>query len=196
MSRLNVAMSKMSAARWAVYSRLMAVVWLRRATSVGERTRTYFKPNIENRGRLVIGSGVRLNSNWAPLELVTGPLGEIVIGDGAYLNYGTIVSAQQRVSIGANVMIGNYGVIADTEIPGIGLLDEQAIGTARPIEIGDGAWLAARVTILPGVRIGDRAVIAAGSIVAGNIPPDAVAGGIPARVLRHTRSAGSEAPAP
>jgi acetyltransferase-like isoleucine patch superfamily enzyme len=165
-------------------SRLLAFVWLRACDEVGANTRTFFRPHIENRGRIAIGSNVRLNSNWAPLELVTGARGTIEIGDGVYINYGTLVSAQQLVRIGANVMVGNYSIISDTEIPGI----DQPAGApemaARPVEIGAGAWLAARVTVLPGARIGAGAVIAAGSVVAGDIPAGAVAGGIPARVLR------------
>ncbi len=81
-------------------------------------------------------------------------------------------------------MVGNYCIIADTEIPGIGEPRNGPAIEPRPVEIGEGAWLAARVTLLPGVRIGAGSVIAAGSIVAGNVPPGAVAGGIPARILR------------
>jgi carbonic anhydrase/acetyltransferase-like protein (isoleucine patch superfamily) len=165
-------------------SRVMAFVWLRKCNSVGPNTRTFFRPHIENRGRIHIGSGVRLNSNWAPLELVTGPNGVIDIADGVYINYGTLVAAHRHIRIGANVMVGNYSIIADTEIPGI----DDPIGAplleARAVEIGEGAWLAARVTVLPGARIGARAIIAAGSVVAGEIPAGAIAGGIPARVLR------------
>jgi acetyltransferase-like isoleucine patch superfamily enzyme len=171
-------------------SRLMAVYWLRQCDTVGPKTRTFFKPHIHNRGRIDIGRGVRLNSNWAPLELVTGPQGRIEIEDGVYINYGTLVSAQERVRIGANVMVGNYSIIADTDIPGIAEPPGAPVMKARPVEIGEGAWLAARVTVLPGARIGAGAVIAAGSVVAGEIPAGAVAGGIPARVLK---SAGAEA---
>src|SRR5262249_46434370 len=127
---------------------------------------------------------VRLNSNWAPLELVTGPAGAIEIADGVYINYGTLVSAQKLVKIGRNVMVGNYSIISDTEIPGIDEPDGRPATAARAVDIGDGAWLAARVTVLPGARIGANAIIAAGSVVAGDIPAGAVAGGIPARVLR------------
>src|SRR5262249_46052131 len=102
----------------------------------------------------------------------------------AFLNYGTLVSARRRVHIGANTMIGNYSIIADTDIPGIAEPAGAPVGEIRPVEIGEGAWLAARVTVLPGTPIGPRAVIAAGSVVPGNIPAGAVAGGIPARVLR------------
>jgi len=133
---------------------------------------------------MLLGSRVRLNSGWAPVELATGPQGTIEIGDGVFINYGSIIHAHQRVRIGSNVMIGNYCIVADTEIPGIGEPPGHPYMDPRPVEIGDGAWLAARVTVLPGARIGAGAAIAAGSIVAGEIPPNSVAGGIPARVLR------------
>jgi acetyltransferase-like isoleucine patch superfamily enzyme len=165
-------------------SRLMAQVWLSACDSVGKDVRTFFHPHIENRGRIEIGSNVRLNSNWAPLELVTAPGGLIKIGNGVYINYGTLISAERHISIGANVMVGNYSIISDTEIPGISEPAGRPKLEPRSVEIGDGAWLAARVTVLPGARIGAGAVIAAGSVVAGEIPPGAVAGGIPARVLR------------
>jgi acetyltransferase-like isoleucine patch superfamily enzyme len=158
--------------------------WLRACDRVGANTRVFWRPNIENRGRIVLGARVRLNSHWAPIELVSGPHGVIDIGDGVYINYGSMISAHQRVRIGSNVMIGNYCIVADTETPGIGDPPGRPSIEPRPVEIGDGAWLAARVTVLPGARIGAGAVVAAGSIVAGDIPQGSVAGGIPARVLR------------
>jgi acetyltransferase-like isoleucine patch superfamily enzyme len=81
-------------------------------------------------------------------------------------------------------MIGNYCIVADTEIPGIGDPPGGPQIEPRPVDIGDGAWLAARVTVLPGSRIGAGAVVAAGSVVSGEIPDGALAGGIPARILR------------
>ena len=113
---------------------------------------------------------MRINSHWAPVELVTGPQGVIDIADGVYINYGTLISAQSRVRIGADVMVGNYSIIGDTDVPGIGEPRRAPALEARDIEIGDGVWLAARVIVLPGARIGERAVIAAGSVVAGDIP--------------------------
>jgi acetyltransferase-like isoleucine patch superfamily enzyme len=192
-SWLRRLLGKIVDAPWWLTSRVMAHVWLRRCNAVGANVRTFFRPHIENRGRIVVGSGVRLNSNWAPLELVTGPHGSIDIADGVYINYGTLISAQSRVRIGANVMIGNYSIISDTEIPGISMPAGAPEMDARDVEIGDGAWLAARVTVLPGARIGAGAVIAAGSVVAGDIPAGAVAGGIPARVLRSARTSAPSA---
>jgi len=165
-------------------SSISARLWLRGCDQVGPNAHTFWRPNIDNRGRIVIGARVRLNSNWTPLELVSGPKGLIEIGDNVYINYGSMISAQLHVRIGSNVMIGNYCIVADTETPGLGDPPTGSAIEPRAIDIGDGAWLAARVTVLPGTRIGEGAVIAAGSVVAGDIPAGAVAGGIPARILR------------
>ena len=186
MQKLNTSrlMTRLASIPLQIRSRIGAFFWLRSCNQVGANTRTFWRPNIENKGRIVLGARVRINSHWAPAELVSGPNGVIDIKDNVYINYGSMISAQQSVKIGSDVMIGNYCIVADTEIPGIGNPPNGPSVTPRPVEIGDGAWLAARVIVLPGARIGAGAVIAAGSIVAGDIPPGSVAGGIPARVLR------------
>ncbi|WP_442978418.1 DapH/DapD/GlmU-related protein [Rhodococcus sp. ADH] len=55
---------------------------------------------------------------------------------------------------------------------------------SRPIIIGNGVWIGARSVILPGAMIGHGAVIAAGSIVSGNIPDNMLFGGVPAKEIR------------
>jgi acetyltransferase-like isoleucine patch superfamily enzyme len=178
---------------WAT-SRLSARIWLSACDAVGAGTKVYGTPHVENRGRIVIGTRVRISCDWAPVELVTGSDGVIEIGDGTFINYGSLISARKRVRIGAAVMVGNYSIIGDTDVPGIGEPRLAPAGEPREIEIGDGAWVAARVTVLPGTRIGAGAVIAAGSVVAGEIPAGAVAGGIPARVLKGGISGAQPAP--
>lgn len=59
----------------------------------------------------------------------------------------------------------------------------QGGGDREPVRIGDDVWIGARVTILPGADIGNGAVIGAGSVVRGKIPPMVVAAGNPARVV-------------
>jgi acetyltransferase-like isoleucine patch superfamily enzyme len=56
---------------------------------------------------------------------------------------------------------------------------------SEPVIIEDHVWIGSKAIILPGVRIGSRSTIGAGSIVTRNIPPRCVAAGNPARVLRH-----------
>jgi len=177
-------MGRLSEAARAILSMAGAAIWLRRCTRVGPRARAFYRPHIDNRGQILLGARVRVNSNWAPVELASGPDGVIEIGDNVFINYGTLISAHQRVTIGSNVMIGNYCIIGDTDTPGIGEPVDSPRLNARPIAIGEGAWLAARVTVLPGARVGAGAVVAAGSIVAGDVPDGAVVGGIPAQIIR------------
>jgi maltose O-acetyltransferase len=56
---------------------------------------------------------------------------------------------------------------------------------AAPITVGDEVWLGSGVIVLPGVSIGDRCTVGAGSVVTGDIPPDSLALGAPAKVVRH-----------
>ncbi|WP_442972205.1 DapH/DapD/GlmU-related protein [Rhodococcus sp. WAY2] len=55
---------------------------------------------------------------------------------------------------------------------------------AEEIIIGDGVWIGARATILPGARIGNGVMIAAGAVVRGNIESDAIYAGVPARLIK------------
>lgn len=57
----------------------------------------------------------------------------------------------------------------------------------KPVEIGVGAWVGANSTILPGVKIGDGSIVAAGSVVTKNIPPNELWGGAPAKLIRELR---------
>ena len=145
------------------------------------------RPLIENQGHIEIGARTRLVCNFAPVELRTGPSGTIRIGGEGSINFGTVISAAERVTIGERASIGPYCIVSDTEL---GETDEARGASAQPIEIGDDVWLASRVTVHPGARIGQGAVITAGSVVAGEIPARVVAGGNPARVLRHLDGTG------
>src|SRR5262249_21496594 len=66
--------------------------------------------------------------------------------------------------------------------PSLAPLAQPMVGA--PTRLGDEVWLGANVVVLKGVSIGDRAVVGAGSVVTKDIPPDAVAVGVPARVVR------------
>jgi acetyltransferase-like isoleucine patch superfamily enzyme len=148
---------------------------------VGASARVAGRLRVENRGSIVIGDHLNVNSSWVPIELITGAGGRIQIGNDVLINFGTVVAAGSRVSIGSGTMIGPHCIISDVDIPET-LLDSTPVA-ALPIEIGKGVWLAGRVTLRPGVKIGDGAVIVAGSIVETDVPPHYMASGIPARSL-------------
>ncbi len=163
---------------------------LRACSRRGRRVRTSGFPRIVNRGTLEIGDDVLLNSRWNRVSLECGPGARLEIGEGTHVNFGTAITAARQVRIGARVQLGQYVLVSDTEVPGAGAEE------AQPVEIGEGAWLAGRVTVLPGSRIGAGAIITAGSVVAGEIPPGVVAGGNPARVLRRIEGAAAPSAGP
>lgn len=168
-----------------------AALDLRACDAVGVGVRCAGRVVVKSRGWIAVGDEVRFNSLLSPIELFAGPGARIEIGCNVDINYGTLISAKQHVKIGDRVMMGNHCIVADSDQPGMS--DGAASDDPRPVEIGDGAWLAVRVTVLPGAKIGAGAVVTAGSVVAGEIPPGVVAGGIPARVFRSTATSADRA---
>lgn len=130
-----------------------------------------------------IGKGVRF---WGRVffEGVGDIYSRFSIGDGSTMSFHCRLSVNAPVAIGRNVVVG----------PGVTILtDRHEIGPPEmrcgrrqpaPVRIGDGAWIAANVTILPGVTIGPGSVVGAGSVVTRDVPANCVAAGVPARVIR------------
>ncbi len=77
------------------------------------------------------------------------------------------------------IVTRNHNYDSGTAIP----YDDTYI--RKPVEIGDFVWLGSRVMILPGTKIGEGAIIQGGSVVHGEIPPYAIAGGNPAKVFKY-----------
>ena len=162
-----------------------APLWLRDCNRVGNRPRTVGRPRIDNRGAIELGDDVILNSSFSPVDLSAAEGGRIEVGSGVAINFGTSITARSLVRLGNKVSLGPYCILSDSDLPADGQGGQRGGGgEPQPIEIGEGAWLAGRVTVLPGAKIGKGSVITAGSIVSGAIPEGVIAGGSPARVLR------------
>jgi acetyltransferase-like isoleucine patch superfamily enzyme len=154
---------------------------LKSCTRVGVNARVAGRMRVENHGVIVIGDYLNINSSWVPTELITGRDGRIEIGNDVAINYGTVIAAGKGVTIGSGTMLGQHCIISDLDIPETAV--EPGPGAPKPIKIGRDVWLAARVTVRPGVMIGDGAVVVAGSIVESDVPAHVMASGIPARLL-------------
>jgi len=106
------------------------------------------------------------------------------VGENFFINAGGVMLDEAPITFGDNVFIGPqcgfYTAIHPLDAP----RRNAGLEYARPIVIGSNVWIGGHVTVLPGVRIGDGAVIGAGSVVTKDVPPRVVAVGNPCRVLR------------
>jgi acetyltransferase-like isoleucine patch superfamily enzyme len=113
---------------------------------------------------------------------------KVVIGNNVGFNSLAIVARSQTVSIGDNTMIGGNCQIMDTDGHPIWPPHERwsYSGTHldKSVKIGNNIFIGLNVTILKGVTIGDNSIVAAGSVVASSIPPNSLAAGVPAKVVK------------
>ena len=114
----------------------------------------------------------------------------LVIGKNVFINSGCKVQDQGGIEIGDGTLIGHNVVLATLNHA----LAPERRGDLipRPIRIGKNVWIGSNAVILPGVTIGDGAVIAAGAAVTKDVPENSVVGGVPARVLRTIQTQAQE----
>lgn len=106
------------------------------------------------------------------------------IGDKVFFNFNCVVLDVTMVTIGSRTMFGPNVQIYTATHPINHQQRSSGVEYAKPISIGEDVWIGGSVVICPGVRIGDRSVIGAGSVVTRDIPSDVFAAGNPCRVIR------------
>jgi maltose O-acetyltransferase len=135
------------------------------------------------RWMLLRASGMRVEHSLIEAAGYYGGL-RIAIGPGCYINRGAFLDSSAPIRIGARVSFGmNVTVITGSHrIAG----REKRAGDveALAVTIENGSWIGAGSIILPGVRVGRGAIVAAGSVVTKDVPDDTLVAGNPARVLR------------
>ena len=146
---------------------------------IGERTRV--DPTVKFLSELDSDKEVRIGDDvtiYGDSEFI----GPVTVGDGTFMNRSCYI--RQNTTIGQRVNLGPFvKLITDGhDVGGPGRRAGQ--NTWHPIVIGDGAWLGAGVVVLGGVTVGEGTVVAAGAVVTKDLPPNVIAGGVPARVIR------------
>ncbi len=143
----------------------------------------------------LIGSTISTESR------IYGPysISNLELGDYSYIGRNSMINNAKIgkfCSIGPNLVCG-YGIhptngittspmfYANNKSNGFTLCDETKIEETKLISIGNDVWIGINVTILDGVKIGNGAVIAAGSVVTKNVPDYAIYGGVPAKLIRY-----------
>jgi acetyltransferase-like isoleucine patch superfamily enzyme len=142
----------------------------------------YAYAHVEERARLTAGPGLRMSPSVSLRNGARITLGsDVHIGERSCLWAG---NTSGRITFGDKVLLGpevyltasNYGTVW-----GVPVMDQPTVESDVVVE--DGVWLGARVIVLPGVRIGEGAVVGAASVVTKSIPAGAIAVGIPAKVV-------------
>ncbi len=118
----------------------------------------------------------------------------LTIGEGTTINSPCLLDLNASISIGQRVGIGHHAVIVTSAHDLGGARERRGRVRPTPVSIGDGAWIGARSTILPGVTVGEGAVVAAGALVTRDVPAHSVVAGVPAKVVRELDPHQSEPP--
>lgn len=155
---------------------------LRRCTRIGRYVRVRGRVHIMNQGTILLGERVNFVATLVPCELLAYHNARLEIGPRAFINYGCSIAANTSITIGPDCLLGPFVNIIDNDYHAIEDRRQQPV--SRPVSIGASVWIGTRAIILPGVTIGDGAVIGAGSVVTRDVAPYTVVAGNPARVLR------------
>jgi acetyltransferase-like isoleucine patch superfamily enzyme len=135
------------------------------------------------KGQISLGQRVRLDHG----VILHAWGGNISLGDDVFLGPYTVVYGHGGVTIGNNTLIAMHCRIVSSNhtVPERGIMIRSQPDILLPTRIGSDVWLGAGVTVLGGVAVGDGCVVAAGAVVTEDLPPYAVAVGVPARVVRY-----------
>jgi acetyltransferase-like isoleucine patch superfamily enzyme len=163
--------------------------------SYGRRLRTdVFLPWIQGRGEIIVGDDVLIDGKCGfafAARFTDHPT--LVIGDRTGLGHGCQITIGKRITIGSDCRIASHvwmfdssGHPTDPEARRNGL--PTADEDVRPIVVEDNVWIGGRSIVFPGVTIGAGSVVAAGSVVMSNIPPNTVVAGNPARRIASLKS--------
>lgn len=147
---------------------------------------------VMGRGRVTVGSTTSIG--YFPSPAWTGvchiearrPSASVTVGDRCSINNGfTVIAEGSSITIGDRCLIGPNVSMYDSDFHALSASDRGSgmRGSSAPIVVGDDVFIGSDVTVLKGVRIGSGAVIGARSLVTHDIPPNSLAGGVPARIL-------------
>jgi len=159
--------------------------------AVGPGLRMECLPYIQGRGRIVLGARVRLSGKCSVTfgrGTPGAPPPTLTVGDGSFVGHNCGFNVGAAVTVGRHCLLATGVLIYDQDGHPLDA-DRRRAGDPTPPEavaavtLGDDVWVGTGAVILKGVTVGDRAVVAARSVVTKDVPADSVVAGNPARVV-------------
>lgn len=159
---------------------------------LGRKIQLFVPIRADGKGKVTIGDNTSIGYPLAPRAgngeaLIQARYKEAVIEIGenvAFSNNVTLI-AMNRISIGQHCLIGDFVTIMDSDFHEVDPLRRKlGSGPSAPVILGKNVWLGSRVIIQKGVTIGDNSIISAQSVVTHDVPPNCIAGGVPAKVIK------------
>jgi acetyltransferase-like isoleucine patch superfamily enzyme len=163
--------------------------FFRRRTIFGKGFRVRGSLKIKGPGKVIIGDNVFIDGRGHPVTPFTYSKNAIIsIGSNCFIN-GTRFGCQKEIVIGDYAILGDARIL-DTDFHSIypNRWSSDAIVESKPIIVGRNVWIGAASAILKGVKIGDNSVVGFGAIVLKDVPPNCVAAGNPAKVIKSLMS--------
>lgn len=139
------------------------------------------RPQLHIAGSMRVGERFNVRGDQFPAQITVRPGGRLEIGDRCFLNQGANVLAAEHVVIGPDCQIGDLAAIRDTDTHPV---EPGKPAKVAPVRLGRNVWVGRGALIMPGVTIGDHAVVAAGAVVTSDVPAATVVVGVPARAVR------------
>jgi acetyltransferase-like isoleucine patch superfamily enzyme len=163
-----------------VAGRIHAAILRLRGARIGPKTSIGKRLSVVHAKALRLGSRVEIEHDVF-LKTISGTL---TVGDFTFIGRGCEIDVAASVTIGSHTLLAPNVFITDhTHNHRKGQrLDEQGSRVA-PVVIGSDAWIGAHAVVLPGVTVGDGAIIGAGAVVTKDVAPFAIVAGVPARVI-------------
>jgi acetyltransferase-like isoleucine patch superfamily enzyme len=158
--------------------------------SIGSRFQIEQLPYLQGQGRIILGDDVRFSGKpQFAFNNQHDELPELRINDGTFLGHHCTISVARSVEIGRHCLLASGVSIADYDGHPLDPVARRQGATSpktaiHSVVIGDDVWIGAGATILKGVHIGDRAIVAARAVVTKDVPTDCIVAGNPARVVR------------
>ena len=148
-----------------------------------------FKPGLTNfivcDGAEVTVSGHFKIFNSARISV--NPGAKLSIGNGGFMNMNGNIRCFESISIGDGVKISENSTVSDSDNHNLNKADIE-YKKSKPVNIGNHVIIGLNSTVLKGVNIGDGAIIAAGAVVTKDVPPNTLAGGVPAKIIKENIS--------